>query len=265
MADTGMSLTVFGTGGSMTVSRRDRALFGGDTSCYMVRAGEETVFLDAGSGLIAAPAELPRPPHILLSHLHLDHVLGLGMYPRLVKRGAETVIHVPVGEGQDPAALLDALYSPPFWPLSLRDYAGEVRIVPLSLPIVLGELRVDGIPGCHPGGSVLMKLSFRGKSLVYATDYEYEEASFSRLVELAQGAELLLYDGQFTEAEAGSRRGFGHSTQERGLELLERSGAKRLWLVHHDPRSTDAQLLEREAQIGRTDVRFAREGDMLQL
>ena len=76
-----MSVTVLGTRGSVTVSGRDREIFGGNTSCYMIRAGGETVFLDAGSGLISAPVELPRPPPILLRHLHIDHVLGLGMYP----------------------------------------------------------------------------------------------------------------------------------------------------------------------------------------
>ena len=265
MEDTDLRLTVLGARGSMAVSRSGHEVFGGATSCYMVRAGGETVFLDAGSGLLAAPADFPRPPHILLSHLHLDHLLGLGMYPRLAQAGKKTVIHVPAYGGADPAALLDALYAPPFWPVSLRGYAGDVRILPLTLPTEIGELRAEGIPGSHPGGSVLMKLSYRGKSLVYATDYEYEERSFSRLVEFARGTDLLLFDGQYTEEELADRNGFGHSSAEKGLALLERSGAKRLWLVHHDPRSTDAELFAREARFGREDLRFAREGEEIVL
>ena len=262
--ENGMSITVLGTRGSVTTGGRDREIFGGDTSCYMVRAGGETVFLDAGSGLISAPAELPRPPHILLSHLHIDHVLGLGMYPRLSQKGQETTIHVPVGPGEDPKELLDRLYSPPLWPLSLSDYAGTVRILPLTFPLRIGELTVEGLPGCHPGGSVIMKLTYAGRSIVYATDYEYEERSADHLEAFARGTDLLLFDGQYTEPELPARRGFGHSTAEKGLALMERSGARRLLLIHHDPRSTDDMLLAREAQLpGR--ARYARKGERIVL
>ncbi len=247
------------------MSSRDRALFGGATSCYMLRAGEDTVFLDAGSGLLSAPVELPKPPHLLLSHLHLDHLLGLGMYPRLIKPGLETVIHVPVLSGQDPLRLLDGLYAPPFWPVSLAAYSGEVRVKALRLPLQIGEIRVEGIEGCHPGGCLLFRLRCRGKTVVYASDYEYEPQSFARLAELARDADLLLYDGQYTEAEAEAKKGFGHSTAARGLELMERSGARRLLLIHHDPQSTDGQLLEREARLGRENARYAREGEEIRL
>ena len=256
-----VQLTVLGPRGSMATGRKDCVLFGGDSSCYMVRAGEETLFLDAGSGLLAAPTEFPRTPHILLSHLHLDHLLGLGMYPRLSQEGRETLIHVPTTAGEDPLALLDGLYSPPYWPLSLRGYAGTVRVLPLALPLAIGELTVEGIPGNHPNGSLLLKLSWRGKRIVYATDYEYEESSFSRLAAFSRDADLLLYDGQFSEEELPARRGFGHSTPEKGMELMERSRAKKLLLIHHDPRSGDELLLEREAGIARESVRFAREGE----
>ena len=262
----GLRIKVLGARGSMAVSMQDRAVFGGSTSCYMVTAGDQTLFLDAGTGLLTAPSDYPGPSHILLSHLHLDHLLGLGMYPGFSQTGRETLIHVPVPAGQDPEEMLDRLYSPPFWPVSLRAVSGgTVRFLPLSFPLRIGDLTVEGIPGRHPGGIFLMKLSFRGKNLVYASDYEYEESSFVRLVDLARDADLVLYDGQYSMEELESRRGFGHSTPEYGLELMERSGAKRLWIIHHDPRRSDEELLAREARIGRDNVRFAREGDELLL
>ena len=61
------------------------------------------------------------------------------------------------------------------------------------------------------------------------------------------------------------KKGFGHSTAEKGLELLERAEAAQLLLIHHDPFLTDRQLLDREAQIGRDNVRFAREGEVISL
>ena len=264
--DTGVfRMTVLGTRGSMAVDGPDYMEFGGATSCYMVQAGGETVFLDAGSGLLGAPSEFERTPVILLSHLHLDHLLGLGMYPRLSRKGQRTRLLVPVNPGEDPLQLLDQYYAPPFWPLSLSGYSGENVIEPLSFPLQIGEMTVDGVPGNHPGGCAAMRVSCGGRSLVYLTDYEYSKDSFERMTVFAEGADLILYDGQYTAEEAEQKKGFGHSTAGWGMELMRRSGARRLLLVHHDPQAKDAEIRAREAAIHRSDVRYARKGDVISL
>jgi len=265
MNDPTFRLTVLGTRGSMAVGGSEFHLYGGATSCYLVQAGEESLFLDAGSGLIAAPVQFPRPPVILLSHLHLDHLLGLGMYPRLTRRGEETRILVPAAPGRDPRDLLNAVFSPPFWPLSLSSYAGDVRIGPLALPLSIGEVLVEGIPGNHPGDCHIMKISFRGKSLVYATDFEYEPSAFDALATFARGTDLLLYDGQYTVEEAEQRKGFGHSTAELGLTLMERSRAKRLLLIHHDPQATDEALSARNRLLTDSNAHYAKSGEVIEL
>ena len=104
MNDTTMRLTVLGARGSIPVSGPQFALFGGSTSCYMVEAGGETIFLDAGTGLLSAPTAFARPPVILLSHLHLDHVLGLGMYPRLSRPGEKTRLMLPAASAREARA-----------------------------------------------------------------------------------------------------------------------------------------------------------------
>lgn len=260
-----LSLKVLGARGSMAVTGKDQQIFGGNTSCYMIQAGDKTVFIDAGTGLLNAPVEFPHSPHILLSHLHLDHVLGLGMYPRLTQRGRETLIHVPVGPGEDPSQLLGGVFSPPYWPVALNSYRGDVRILPLAFPLRLDDMLIEGIPGSHPGGSVIFRLSWRGRRIVYASDYEYDELSFLRLVKFAAGADLVLLDGQYTMTELADRRGFGHSCPELGMRLMRRCGIARLLLVHHDPQRTDQQLLDWEEKIARDDVHFAREGEEILL
>lgn len=254
-----LCLKVLGARGSMAVTRKDQQVFGGNTSCYMIQAGEETVFFDAGSGLLNAPVDFPRPPHILVSHMHLDHILGLGMYPRLSQKGRKTLIYVPVGPGEDPVRLLGGVFSPPYWPVSLDSYSGEVGILPLAFPLRIGDLLIEGAAGNHPGGNFIFRISRQGRSIVYASDYEYEEQSFHRLMEMAAGADLVLLDGQYTAKELAQRRGFGHSCPEMGLKLKEQCGIDRLWLVHHDPQRTDEQLLDWEDKIARENVHFARE------
>lgn len=258
------TLTVLGARGSSPVCRGDSMAFGGSTSCYMLRAGGETIFLDAGSGLLSAPAEYPKPPVFLLSHLHVDHILGLGMYSWLSKKEAETTIYVPAEDG-DALQALDGLYSPPYWPLSLTAYGSTVQVLPHGFPLQIGEITVDGMKGCHPGGVWCFRIRYHGKTLVYASDFEHEEPYFSELIEFSRGADLILYDAQYTAEEYEMKKGFGHSTAEKGLELLERAEAAQLLLIHHDPFLTDRQLLDREAQIGRDNVRFAREGEVISL
>ena len=255
-------LTVLGTRGSVPVCGRDYSVFGGNTSCYMVTAGEETIFLDAGSGLVNAPVSFSSTPVILLSHLHLDHILGLGMYPRLSRKGTETRLYLPVDEGVDAVSLLNGLYSPPYWPLSLTDYAGSLEVNALKEPFMVGDVAIDWITGSHPGGSLVFRLRYRGKTLVYVTDYERDDASYEMLISFARDADLLMVDGQYTTEEYPKRRGFGHSTPEIGIELKDRCNAKRLLLIHHDPGKTDRIMLLQQAILRRENVRFAREGEV---
>ncbi len=260
-----LRLTVLGCGGSIPISGDRRKIFGGATSCYMVQAGDDCAFLDAGTGLFSAPAELPRPPLILVTHMHLDHVLGLGMYRRLLAEGEKTILCLPAKDVREAQNMLDALFSPPFWPLSLLHYKGDLELAPPRFPMRHGALRIDCMEGRHPGGCLVFRVSLGEKSLVYATDYEHDSFGFAMLADFARGTDLLLYDGQYSQENYETRRGFGHSTGEKGIELMERCGAKRLLLVHHDPGCTDQDLLEREARIGRADVGFAREGEVIEL
>lgn len=261
MSQPDFQLTVLGTRGSMPICRPDRMAFGGNTSCYMVQAGETTIFLDAGSGLITAPKEFQQPPAILLSHLHLDHILGLGTYRRLLQKGLETDLYLPVGSSQEGRRILDGMFSPPYWPLSLTEYAGLLRLRRYTPNLKIGEVSVDTEKGSHPGGSLLIRLRFHGKTLIYATDFEHSETACRKLAAFAEQADLLLYDGQFTKTDYVNRVGFGHSTAEAGLEVMRRSGAKQMLLIHHDPQSTDEMLLRREEELGSAAVHYAREGE----
>ena len=258
-------LTVLGTRGSAAVSRADCMYFGGNTSCYMVQAGDETIFLDAGSGLLLAPTAFRKTPVILISHYHLDHIQGLGMYSRLAQKGLETVLYLPACDAEQGKTLIDGVFSPPYWPLSLSEYAGTLSIRPFPDKLTIGEVVVDTLHGNHPGDSLVIKLQYRDRTLVYATDYEACEPDFTNLVEFAYGADLVLFDGQYTEEEYQSKIGFGHSSYVAGMELVIRGQVKRMLIVHHDPQSTDRELRRREELIQDHRIHFAREGETVSI
>ena len=263
MAHTDFELTVLGARGSMATCGAAFLEYGGNTSCYMIRAGEETIFLDAGSGILSAPADFPRPPVILLSHLHLDHVMGLGMFPLLAQKGKRASLYVPFCEdAQAACAQMDRVFCPPFWPLKLGELEAELRILPLPERFRVGEVLVTDMAGCHPGGCVVYRLDFAGKAIVYATDYEHGQAD-GALADFARNADLLLYDAQYEAAEYDRKKGFGHSTVETGLELMERADIGRMLLIHHSPESTDSVLRQREEALRSERVSFAREGQRI--
>ena len=265
MAKDGFTCTVLGCRGSMSVSGKDFQKFGTATSSYLVEVAGEAIILDAGSGILAAPVEFDHVPCILITHLHVDHLMGLGMYPRLSKKGERTSIYVPATSHKEAESSLELLYSRPLWPVTLKSYAGQVRIAPVPETLHVGKVTIEAIEGSHPGGCKVFKISCGDKTLVYATDFEHDEEATDRLSEFAQGADLLLYDGQYTTDAYETHRGFGHSTAEEGVRLMERAGISRLLVVHHDPGSTDAELARRERAFGDDRVHFAREGEVIEL
>ena len=260
-AGDGMRVTVLGCRGSMPMPGPETAEFGGNSSCYRVEAAGETLYLDAGTGLAwENPAE--GPVRILLSHCHLDHVLGLPMFPGICRPEGQVEIYGPADGGMGPAEQLARFISPPLWPLGLEGYPAEVRFPELKLPGEIGPFRISAMESNHPGRCLIYRVEAEGRSLVYATDFEHSEGKSRELAAFAEGADLILYDGQYTEEEYARRRGYGHSTPEAGLRLLAESGVRQLVLVHHDPWHSDAILRAWEEEKG---VHFAREGETFRL
>jgi ribonuclease BN (tRNA processing enzyme) len=139
--------------------------------------------------------------------------------------------------------------------------------VPAGGKVRLGaSVRVRAAAACHPNGCLAYRLESHGRSVVYATDTEHDAASGvldERLVELARGADVLIYDAQYTDAEyAAGKRGWGHSTASEGVRLARAAAVGQLVLFHHDPARTDdgVAAIEAEARRAFTATIAAREG-----
>ncbi len=115
---------------------------------------------------------------------------------------------------------------------------------------------------CHPGGSLIFRVSDGTKSIVYATDFEHTDNNLKELAAFSAGADLMLYDAQYTQEQYPARRGFGHSTAEAGLWVQQESGAAQIRMIHHNPAASDEALREREEQ---THAPYARQGEVILL
>ena len=110
-------------------------------------------------------------------------------------------------------------------------------------------------------------MTYQGKSLVYATDFEHTPESCAALAAFSKGCDLLLYDAQYTPEEYERYKGYGHSTTEEGFKVADKAGVKKLLFVHHAPWRIDNELMDMEREIAtrHADVSFAKIGDEFSL
>ncbi len=266
MEGNNFTVTILGARGSIPVCREGFGEFGGYTSSYMVRCGESLIFLDAGLGIVNACPEKDLPVSILLSHPHLDHLIGLPFFPLLYEKGRRIDLYAVPREGLSAEKLIDGLYSPPYWPCRMGELPAEfVCHDIIDKRLMLGDVEAEILEVRHPGGSTAFRLSYEGKTLVYLTDYEQEKAAEPEVVDYVKDADLLLCDAQYTEAELKGRAGFGHSTRMRAIGLKKAAGVKKLRFIHHDPYHDDAFLREAELEAVGEGARYAREGEVIAL
>lgn len=260
------SVAILGTRGSVPVCGGDFLRYGGATTCVLVRLAGQAVILDAGTGLLnISPLleENERNIPLLLSHPHADHLLGLPMCPLLSRPDFQMDIYAVRRNGLDAAEQLRTLMSPPLWPVGPERLPSRPAFHELPPRLELGAVTVDTMEGVHPGGVSLLRLSGGGRRVVFATDCTLTDSLLPRLTEFARDCDLLLCDGQYSNAEWPARAGFGHSTWTAAARLGRDCGAKRVRVIHHDSAHTDALLEDAAEELRRIhpNCDFARDGE----
>jgi phosphoribosyl 1,2-cyclic phosphodiesterase len=244
---------------------------GGNTACVEVTAGDTRIILDAGSGLRALGEERmrsgPRHSTILLSHLHWDHVCGLPFFTPIYVPGHRVEIASGPNGVMPTLDAIRALFRAPFFPVDFADIAGQVSVreLPASDRFTIGDITITLARLNHPDPVYGFRLESGGHAIVYATDTEHFACVDPTLKRLAAGADILIYDAQYTSDEYPSKVGWGHSTWQAGADLARAAGVPQLVLFHHDPNRTDAQLaaIEAEAHAHLPGTIAAREGLVL--
>ena len=274
------SVRFFGVRGSIATAGAATAAVGGNTSCVELTCGDERIILDAGTGLRPLGAELAKLGQVraslLLSHFHWDHLQGFPFFVPAYVPGNRLAVWGCLDQAGDLDAAvrraLAAQMAPPHFPVGLETMRASLSFhgVRPGGVFQIGSVTVSTASLRHPNGGAAYRLDWGGRSVVYATDTEHDGDSGELdrgLCRLAEGADLLIYDAQYTPEEYRRHVGWGHSTAEEGARLAAAAGVAQLVLFHHDPGHDDWQVARIEAA---TRARFpgtvaAREGLVIEL
>jgi phosphoribosyl 1,2-cyclic phosphodiesterase len=271
-----VELTFYGTRGSCPCAGGQYAAYGGNTACVALRADDGELFiLDLGTGLrsfgFALDAEAPRAlmATVLLTHLHLDHVVGLPYFSPL--RHSDTVLDLygPKQASGDLRESLAAMVHPPFFPVPIDMLPGLVRCHDTGdEDFAVGTAKVRARSVSHRGPTLGYRVEVDGVSVAYVPDHQQPIGPGdldAGILELCSGVDVLVHDGQYTEAEFAEKQHWGHSTVEFAVRVAQEAGARHLVLFHHDPAHDVDRLLEQAAELaaGRFTVSAAREGERL--
>jgi phosphoribosyl 1,2-cyclic phosphodiesterase len=245
---------LWGARGSIPSPGPATVRYGGNTSSVGVTLADGSLLaLDAGTGirnLGLALADQPTRIHILLTHLHLDHIQGLAFFAPLFSPRTEVVIWGPASPEASLRDRIARYISAPLSPVEVRELPCDVSFRSCPEQWEIGSATVTAAAVSHRGPTLGYRIEDAGTTLAYIPDHEPAlGADLDRLepdwisgFALAQGADLLLHDGQYADEEYPDHLGWGHSALSHTLAFARRTEARRTLLFHHDPMHTDDWL-----------------------
>ncbi|MGZ5438746.1 MAG: MBL fold metallo-hydrolase [Candidatus Aminicenantales bacterium] len=249
-----MEVTIWGARGTFPSPRKDTVCYGGHTCCLSLRtAAGEYIVVDSGTGIrdlgerIMAEAEEagngPVRIHLLLTHFHLDHIMGFPFFQPLFSPRATVFVYAPVAP-EETRKHLAGLMAGRYFPVRLDETRSTKVFLECEPGLVIGGVGISSCPLVHPQGSVAYRLESGGRSVVSATDTEHPEKGIDeRLAAFAAGATRLIYDAMFTPEEyAAAKKGWGHSTWLAATELAAGARVGGLIMSHYNPDHSDEMV-----------------------
>ena len=256
-----MKVTLRGVRGSIPTTSPHMSHYGGNTSCAIVSEEDRILVMDGGSGM--QQFNLPEGTginrvDILLTHLHLDHIQGLGFFIPFFNPENDIHIWGPASTTNSLHARLSRYLSPPLFPVQLRELPCKLTLHEIeNSSFAIGPFTIESRFVIHPGPTVGFRVSNGRSVFTYIPDHEpalgvnglLTDTKWLSGFDLAVNADLLLHDAQYSYQQYPSKKGWGHSSMDDAAKFASLTGVKHLLLAHHDPAHTDAQLDELFADL----------------
>ena len=264
----------WGVRGSIACGGPATVGYGGNTSSLEIRCGEHLLLFDAGTGIRllgqAVAKQAPLDANLFFTHTHFDHVCGLPFFgPFFDPRNRFQVHAGHLLPGNNLKAALCDMMTPPLFPVPLEIFNARLRFNDFSAGDTLTPHPGVTVRTCalnHPDRATGYRVDYAGKSICYLTDTEHFPGQLDeRILTLIDGADIIIYDSMYTEAEYAARTGWGHSTWQEGVRLARAAGVKTFVVFHHDPDHDDAFMdgVARDVALACPGAVVAREGMLL--
>jgi phosphoribosyl 1,2-cyclic phosphodiesterase len=271
-----MQITFWGVRGSYPVPGSATVRYGGQTSCVEARTSSgETLIVDAGTGLRALGNKLmsesggaPGQYHVLLSHVHWDHIQGLPFFSPAYINGTRISVYALLTAANELDQVIGGITRHEFFPMPLEAVPANFQFqkVEPGVDFVIGKFHITPIALNHPFGSVGYRIDADGQSWAYVADTApFNEvlhkqhflkgpeplsdddrvalgAMREALVKRLQGVDTVVYDTHFLPEEYARFPHYGHSTPDQALEICAEAKVRRLVLYHHAPSHSDDQM-----------------------
>jgi phosphoribosyl 1,2-cyclic phosphodiesterase len=277
MAQSGdLSVRFWGVRGSIACPGPETVRYGGNTSCLEVRCGEHLIILDGGTGLRELGVHLLKEggkvdADLFYSHTHFDHICGLPFFApcfipaHKIRMWAGHLLPEMTLETVLCGMMMAPLFPVPMGILgaqvSFQDFAAGETIEPRP-GVVLRTAQLN-----HPNGATGYRIEYGGKVIAYITDTEHTIGRpDENVLRLIDGADIMIYDSTYTDAEYPAHVDWGHSTWEEGARLADAANVKTFVIFHHDPGHDDDFMdgIASTAAEKRPGTLVAKEGMVLQ-
>ena len=232
--------------------------YGQNTTCVQIRDGSDHLLIDGGSGIKVYGDHLMKhhpernQHHILMTHFHYDHIMGLPFFPQHFVSGQEIHYYAVQSECEK---MIRSLFASPLFPLSYEKLSAKIHFHPINPyeKMTINGFGVTAFKLDHPDPCYGFRLEKNGKIYAHAVDHEAHritEADLGKDAGLFKNADLLYIDAQYAESDMDQKTGWGHGTFQRAFEICSVYKIKQVLLAHHDPgfSASDIQNLVKESQ-----------------
>ena len=261
-----MKLITHGCRGSIPNPSKEMLKYGGNTTCFELNMDDFQVFFDTGSGFQNAVLDSNKQIIIVFSHFHHDHLQGLAFNKYLITAEKKTFICSALVNAEKLNKIIRRYFSGDFFPLDLFENLDNVTFSNFTdvQTMVSGEFKIESIKLNHPGGSYGYSVTRNNKKCVFLCDNEFTTSQADELKIFAENADMVIWDGMFTEEELRVKTGWGHSSIQQGIDFFSSLNCGKIIISHHAPYRTDAELDTIEESLP-TGIHLAKDGQVLKL
>ena len=248
-----VKIICWGARGSIAVSGKEYVKYGGDTTCIEIRSKQnDIIIVDAGTGMRRLGNKLltdeKRSYSFLLTHAHWDHLIGFPFFKPIYMKGSKISMYGCPYAVDSVRTLIAQSMVAPYFPVDFGMIQAELTTQSVcSDRFQIGSVTIEPIQLNHPNQGLGYKFIEDGKSFVFLTDNELTlkhkgGAEYQEYVRFSEGADLLIHDAEYTEAQYKMTKGWGHSVYTDALRLAQNAQVKRFGLFLHNQDRTDKEL-----------------------